>query len=265
MYNLGFMQGRLTNKGGFYPQKFPMEQWEQEFTTAVKIGFDCMEWMFNFEQWNENPIVNETGISKIRRLIEETGIDVSGICANYFMHKNIYDSCAIEENISILLELVKNAELIGCPNIIIPLFEASEIQLGNEVLRKIIECVSSKRVSILLETDCEIESVYQWFVQLLCKNVGLCYDIGNAAGLGRDIVQELTHYSDIVKNVHIKDKKKGGSTVLLGQGDAPIGDALAILKEKKYKGCYILESYYGLDAIEDTKKNYTYVKELLRR
>ena len=29
MNNLGIMQGRLTDKGGFYPQQFPWTNWQQ--------------------------------------------------------------------------------------------------------------------------------------------------------------------------------------------------------------------------------------------
>lgn len=261
MDRLGFMQGRLTNKEGFYPQQFPIGQWGKEFEIAAQIGFECMEWMFNFEQWEENPIINKRGIEKICELIESTGIEVSGICANYFMNRNLFDHSSVEENIDILLRLVEGAELLGCSNLTIPLFEASEMQFDSEIVKNILEHISTTKINILFESNCEMEILYKWLKKNAYKNVGVCYDIGNATGLGRNTVAEVSHYADIVKNVHIKDKTMQGHTVMLGQGDAKIRETIEMLKEKEYKGCYILESYYGVDAINDTKKNYYYVKD----
>lgn len=261
MSKIGFMQGRLTNKGGFFPQEFPDEAWEEEFFTAIEMGFQCMEWMFNFEKWENNPIIRKDGVVKIKELIKETGIFISGICANYFMKKNIFEEQSIEENINILQELIKNAEEINCKNIIIPMFEASEMQLDNVVLKKILKKISTKEVSILLETDCSMNSIESWIKELESHNIGVCYDIGNAAGLAKDTVNEAEDYANIIKNVHIKDKKKHGKTVMLGQGDAKIQETIERLLSKNYQGCFVLESYYGVEAKRDTKQNYNYVKD----
>ena len=57
----GVMQGRFTDKGGFYPQQFPWTNWEQEFFTAREYGVDCIEWMFNGERYEDNPIWTKDG------------------------------------------------------------------------------------------------------------------------------------------------------------------------------------------------------------
>lgn len=258
------MQGRLTDKGGFFPQEFPLVQWEQEFATAAEIGFQCIEWMFNFEQWENNPIICDDGVATICKLIKDTGIVVSGICANYFMRRSIFDAQAMEENINILRRLVKNAEVLKCSNIIIPLFEASEMQPESETFRNILAQIANENIMILLETDCDMKSMYQWLQKVDCENIGICYDIGNATGLARDTVREVHDYTDIIKNVHIKDKKKYGKTVMLGQGDGRIEETMKVLLKNGYQGCFILESYYGTEAIEDTRKNYNYIKDFLR-
>lgn len=265
MNKLGFMQGRLTDKGGFYPQQFPSECWEQEFEKAAEIGFDCMEWMFNFEQWESNPLVYGREIYKINRLIEKTGIAVSGICANYFMEKNIHDLREEEENRSVLFQLIESAGQINCRNIIIPLFGASESWTEDSRLANILKDTVQDSVNILLETDCEIDIVCKWIEKSMPLNVGLCYDIGNATGLGKDTIRELRNHKNHIRNVHIKDKKVGKTTVMLGSGDAKIEECLKVLCEDGYSGSLILESYYGINAAEDTKENYNYVKGLLEK
>lgn len=259
----GFMQGRLTDKGGFYPQLFPANEWEKEFETASGIGFDSMEWMFNYERWEKNPIIDVEQVHKISRLSKENHVVVSGICANYFMKKNIFDAGAVKENCEILKCLVRSAEILGCPNIIIPLFEKSQIQKDNRVISEILKKTANKQTHILFEADVEMEELEKWLKKLNVPNTGVCYDIGNAAGLERNIVKEIKNHMDIIKNIHIKDKKKKGKTVMLGQGDACFEEILGILKAQKYKGYCILESYYGVDAVKDTMKNFEYVKELI--
>lgn len=53
----GVMQGRLTDKGEFFPQQFPWESWEKEFSAARDLRIDCIEWMFNLENYESNPFI----------------------------------------------------------------------------------------------------------------------------------------------------------------------------------------------------------------
>ncbi|MBO5208734.1 MAG: sugar phosphate isomerase/epimerase [Lachnospiraceae bacterium] len=257
---IGFMQGRLTEKNGFFPQTFPQNEWEKEFEMASTLGFSCMEWMFNADGWEKNPIITDEGIEAILNRCELTGIKVSGICVNYYMKESIYD-----DKTDILSRLINSAKKIGCKNIILPLFEASDIETYGEdgfaILEKICNKVVDDEVQILLETDISMEKAAE-FCNRFSGNVGICYDIGNATGLGKDAVYEIEKYGQAIKNVHLKDKKKGGTTVLLGMGDAPFAECFRQLEKINYQGCFILESYYE-KAVEDTKQNFEYIKDIL--
>lgn len=263
MRKIGFMQGRLINKGGFFPQQFPTENWQEEFETARKIGFRSMEWMFNYPAWTENPIICREKLQVIQEKIAQTGVYVSGICANYFMKKSIFAEEEFQNNINILGRLIEGAELIECPNIIIPLFEASELHALNNKLINIAKEFHGRKVQILLETDYDMKELCEW-LETTPVNMGICYDIGNATGLGKNTVDEVTVYAKYVKNVHLKDKKLHGVTVMLGQGDALMEETLRALEEQSYAGHYILESYYDKDAVADTTKNFNYIKDMLR-
>lgn len=260
---IGFMQGRLTEKGGFYPQEFPWKNWLQEFYMAQNLGFDCIEWMFNEKQWKQNPIILEKELPQIITVCQNTNIKVTGICANYFMQKSIYDVREQENNLSILSKLLYNAQAIGCKNIIIPLFDASEIELSNELIYEIIDALANNDIFILFESNEPLGVLKKWLLGFKRSNIGICYDIGNAIGLGFDAVQELSCCGDIVKNVHLKDKKVGGTTVMLGNGDACFKECFDVLKQLSYSGSYILESYY-CDAVKDTCQNLNYIKEIIK-
>ncbi len=271
MLKLGIMQGRLTNKGGFFPQSFPWDNWQKEFALAKKSGFTCIEWMFNDDRWEENPIITDKGVLKIQECIRNTGISINGICANFFMKNSIYDDSAEDKrrNIYILNTLLKNAEKIGCLNIILPMFGSSgdffERKTIWERLYFLLEHAESGNVNILIEADASMHTVKEFLDNIPIGRVGICYDIGNAAGLGKNILHEIKYYSNLIKEYHIKDKKIGEGTVMLGEGDVPYRECVDWLMKEEQKVPLILESYYGSDAIEDTKKNLQFIKDQMRR
>ena len=156
-----------------------------------------------------------------------------------------------------------NAQRIGCKNIIIPLFNASELHMDDATIYEVVNKLVENDVFILFEANERLTNLKKWLLGFKRSNVGICYDIGNAIGLGYDSVEELSNCGDIVKNVHLKDKKIGGSTVMLGDGDGRFKECFSALRQKSYVGSYILESYY-YEAVKDTCQNLKYIKEILK-
>ena len=57
-YNLGFMQGRLSDLVNGKIQAFPWNNWENEFKSAKDINIRLMEWSIDMERLYENPLMN---------------------------------------------------------------------------------------------------------------------------------------------------------------------------------------------------------------
>ncbi len=262
MNKLGVMQGRLTDWGYFNPQQFPSQNWGNEFFEARRHGIECIEWMFNTAGFSENPLWSESGRNKVKRLCAETDVSVDSLCANYFMQNSILE----KESVVILSQLLNYAEELGISSVIIPLFGSSE-PVSAEFKKKFINNIKEARIrsqnnctDILIETEldaCETKELIEEADSPLLK---VCYDFGNAVGKAYDVCEELKLLRPYIGNVHIKDKKIGGSSVLLGTGDAKFQDYFSVLTE--YKGNYILESYYD-NALKDTVTNVTYIKAIL--
>ena len=68
MNQIGIMQGRLSPPVAGRLQAFPWKSWEEEFDHARLCGFDTIEWLFQADRHEENPIWIGTGREKIRRL-----------------------------------------------------------------------------------------------------------------------------------------------------------------------------------------------------
>ena len=65
---LGVMQGRLVPKYKDRYQAFPKDNWKDEFKIASSFGLDCIEFIFDYEDYEENPLIkNPESILKISR------------------------------------------------------------------------------------------------------------------------------------------------------------------------------------------------------
>ena len=71
MNPLGIMQGRFTSKDGFLPQQFPWTAWEKEFEISRRVGIQCVEWMFNYENFRDNPLITDFGQRKLARVLRK--------------------------------------------------------------------------------------------------------------------------------------------------------------------------------------------------
>ncbi len=258
---LGIMQGRFINKGGFFPQNFPWENWQSEFEIAKKSGIDCIEWMFNAEKFQENPIWTDTGKREIKRAMSDTGVIVKSICANYFMRYSVWD----KKNAFYILEhLIEAAVELNIRQVIIPFFgesEAVEIETASSLLASIDRELSGVDVRIGFESDEEAMIQKRICQKAGTDKAGICYDIGNATGNGYDCVKDIFEIWEYLLEIHIKDKPYKGISVMLGKGAAPFEELFQKLKTKNM--IYILESYFGEDAVGDTLNNIQFVREKL--
>ena len=86
-----------------------------------------------------------------------------------------------------------------------------------------------------------IETLVCW--HQLSSKVGINYDTGNSAGLNFNISEEFNIYGKFIKEIHIKDRKKYGSSVKLGRGNTDFNKFFKELKKINYKGLFILQPY----------------------
>lgn len=255
----GIMQGRFTDKGGFYPQQFPWDTWEKEFCIAGENGLGCIEWMFNAEFFENNPIWTYRGRQAIFSIMANTGVKVKSICANYFMkHALITPS-----SMNILEQLLNFGEELGVEHIVIPLFDSSAIAGDSELIEiyeSISECLSGKAIKVCFESDLPIDKQIELCEKTQSDNIGICYDVGNAAGNGYDCMEDINKAKNYLFEIHYKDKVPESVSVMLGTGSV---DFPGVLHEIENCNCLrIFESWFGRDAIADTQKNIDFIRRI---
>lgn len=260
MWEIGIMQGRLTDPKGRGIQFFPFDNWKEEFKAAKDLGVEEIEFIFDYENYEENPLWQDEGAS-IKKAVDETGINIKSVCFDYFMRRPFFKYCGeerakvYEENIRIINHILHNMKQIGTFLIEIPLVDNSSLKSeeeANEFKKFLLNVLADAPAGIRfgLETDLPPKQFRAYLDSFEHSRIGANYDSGNSSGLGYLPYEEVTTLGNYIFNVHIKDRVYQGTTVALGTGSADFKELFRGLKEIGYRGSFILQAARGVDGCE---------------
>ena len=110
---IGIMSGRLSQPINQAIQTFPKETWKDEFEKANRIGFEKIEWIFDYQK---NPIMEDDGVKEIKKYSEKYDIEINSICADYFMEAPLHALSKEEVKVSqnVLKILIQNHFHLKC-------------------------------------------------------------------------------------------------------------------------------------------------------
>ena len=134
---IGIMQGRLLPSRSGRIQAFPGSRWRGEFPLASQAGLDCIEWIYDAddtEQEAANLLTSDGGIDEILRLSRRWGVAVRSICADYFMTKCLIaaEGSADLESVERLKWLLGRSAKLGVRYIVLPFVDSSSLQSAGE-------------------------------------------------------------------------------------------------------------------------------------
>lgn len=257
---IGIMQGRLTRPKGRGIQFFPFENWENEFIRGKEVGIKEIEFIFDYDDYEKNPLWND--VEKIKNVINQTGIQVNAVCFDYFMRRPFYKyndeekKIILEENKNILETILNNMKKLEIGLIEIPLVDDSSLKTEKEALefRDFLLSVvreTDEEIKFGLETDLPPYEFKQYIDSFENDRVGANYDIGNSSGLGYAPYEEITVLGNRIFNIHIKDRLYKGTTVKLGTGSADFDKFFKAINEIGYSGNFILQAARGEEGQEE--------------
>jgi L-ribulose-5-phosphate 3-epimerase len=270
MNNLfGVIQGRLLPKYKGRYQAHPKDDWEDEFEIARKLGLDCIEFILDYNDASQNPLLDSNGLKRLQRVIDKTGINVKTICADYFMEAPLHseNELVCKRSAIILRKLLETAKILNVSDIVIPCVDQSSLDNSKTIKRfvhqvnKIIPDLEEKNINLALETDMPPVSFVELLDQFNTKKVTVNYDIGNSASLGFDPIEELDAYGDRITDIHIKDRDLNGGPVILGTGNANFELFFNKLKEFNYKGVFIMQAYRDDEGMGVFKQQYEWIQK----
>ena len=269
---IGVMQGRLVPKYQGRYQAFPIGMWQDEFKTAKECDLDLIEFILDFNDAEENPLLKSGGVNEIVKISKDTGVSVKTICADYFMEAPLHssDDKVVEESFKILERLLETAKVLKITDIVIPCVDQSSLETEVAVnrfvrqIRKIIPIIEKENINLSLETDLAPKPFIELLSKLNSKNITVNYDIGNSAALGFDSDEELAAYGNRITDIHIKDRILGGGPVMLGEGNADFVKFFSKLENFNYRGPFIMQAYRDDEGVEVFKKQLGLIKEVMR-
>ena len=263
----GIMQGRLSPKEPHLLQSFPWDNWEIEFDRARSVGFSRIEWLFDKPDWDKNPIMSSHGRSKIVELMDSTNINVSTLCAHYFIGGELLSTNrkVRTQAIEVLRMLINAGLKIGVDTIVLPFFDNGDLHrfeiqaLLDGIFAELVKVVSETEVKILIESELSSAKLFELMSSINNDKIGLCYDLGNATSLGFDVLAEFKELYPYIYEVHVKDKKINAGSVMLGEGDTPIKDIINFMQSMNFISPVILETPVGTNWKIAAQKHFEFL------
>jgi L-ribulose-5-phosphate 3-epimerase len=267
---MGIMQGRLSHSINNTIQAFPEKSWVKEFELGQKINLNSIEWIF--DSYIKNPIMNKQ-ISEINNYIRKCQVKVNSICADYFMINKLFNESEknIKKNLEVLKELAINGKKIGAKIIEIPLVDSSSLKTEKNKkelvtnLKKVISEINDLGLIITLETDLPPKEFLNLLEMFEKNTVYANYDTGNSASLGYNVNEEFKILKGKIKNIHLKDRMFGGTTVPFGLGNTNFEEFFKTLKKSEYSGDLIIQGarIEGIEPEQNCLKYLNFIKEYL--
>ena len=274
MNPIGIMQGRLSPPVGGRIQSFPVDTWRDEFFLAREAGLDRIEWIYEAGTDADNPLGTDDGLEEIRQLVEDSGVAVRSVCADYYMAERLVTQDGVPKETAVrhLVWLVERAAALGAQHIVLPFVDASSLQSSQElegllmVLKSVVPAAERGGVELHLETDLQapvLEQLLRDGVESPAVRVN--YDIGNEAWAGHDPKEDLPRLGPSLGSVHVKDRLLGGGTVPLGTGSAHFDACFRMFAAVEYTGSFVLQAARGDDGdeVQWAKRNRRFVKRQL--
>jgi hexulose-6-phosphate isomerase len=215
-----------------------------------------MEWTLDDQGLEDNPLCTTDGQAQIRELSARHGLSVASVTGDCFMQAPFWKSEGSQQEY-LLKKLditIAAAGALGARHIVIPLVDNGSLdnlhqsQALHRLLMQRHATLQTLNVHIAFESDLTPVSLRDFIAGYPADNFGVNYDIGNSASLGHDPEQEMAAYAKRVTNVHVKDRKLGGTTVPLGTGAAKMKDVLNGLRDSGYPGNFILQTARATDG-----------------
>ena len=265
----GIMQGRLLPKYKGRYQAHPVGYWRDEFPIASKLGLDSIEFILDYNDVENNPLLAQGGIEDIQNTEKSSGVKVRSICADYFMEAPIHsnETAVVDKSMKVLNQLITNASLINVTDIVIPCVDQSSLKnkkdIGNFVtnIKSIISTAEKKNINISLETDLAPLAFANLIDSIGSKNVTVNYDTGNSAALGYDPDEEFKSYGYKITDLHIKDRLYGDASVELGTGNTNFSKIINLISKYEYKGIVIFQAFRDDEGVEIFKRQFDWFND----
>ncbi|HQT25707.1 MAG TPA: TIM barrel protein [Burkholderiales bacterium] len=223
---------------------------------AEEAGIHLMEWTLDQDGLHENPLMTKEGRREIIELCRRHSLGIPSVTGDCFMQAPFWkaEGGARESLEKDFMAVLSACAETGISMIVVPLVDNGRLEnvdqedLLVDFLENLSGFLSEHGLRVIFESDFGPGDLGRFIARLDPVLFGINYDIGNSAALGFDPSDEFDAYVHRIVNVHVKDRKLGGTTVPLGTGDADFDAAFSGLAAARYRGNYILQTARASDG-----------------
>jgi hexulose-6-phosphate isomerase len=256
MGRIGFMQGRLSPLVDGKIQAFPWSDWRAEFPLARSVGLHRMEWTLDHHRLADNPLMTPAGRAEIAALSCEHEVTVGSVTGDCFMQAPFWKArgAAREALLQAFAAVVEACAALQARILVVPLVDNGALETPQdraalrEGLQGLTPLLREGGVTVAFESDFAPGALAELIAGFPEDAFGINFDIGNSASLGWDPSEEVPLLAGRLVNVHVKDRRRGGTTVPLGEGDADLPRVLRLLAQAGYRGDFILQTARAADG-----------------
>ncbi|MGY5146746.1 MAG: sugar phosphate isomerase/epimerase family protein [Candidatus Nitrosopumilus sp. bin_7KS] len=242
------VQGRTLPQTDSFLQRFP-DNWELEFPIMQKLGFSGIEWIYDAFSENNNPIINQSGIKKMKLFSKKYHIKLENIVFDWFLKYPLiskHNDHVVEK----LIFLIEQSKITGFKRIIFPLLEdnsinsPSKLRIFKKIFKeKICEALIENNIEMHFETDLNSKLEFKLLKFLDNEKLKICFDMGNSASFGYDPRKHLREISNYLGSVHVKDRKFQDRSFSLGKGDVNFHEVFQSLDLLDFNGPISFQVY----------------------
>tara|TARA_B100001057_G_C22871767_1_gene959312 strand:+ start:12830 stop:13672 length:843 start_codon:yes stop_codon:yes gene_type:complete len=267
---LSITQGRHLRIIDNKIQLFPEKNWKSELKLFNHTRLNFIEWVISKDNFDKNPLCQLYGYKIIKKYLKKNKVKCRSVDLDFIVKENPLKFS--EQEITIFLEKIltisSNCSKIGVKYLIFPFLENSSpkgklkldklILLFNKIKKKI-----SNKIFVLIETDLNPVILLK-LIKKMKKKIYINYDLGNSASKNYNFNEEKKYFK-FVKNIHLKDRIKYGSTVRFGKGNANFEKLFDFLMKNKNKYDFTLQPARSKNNkdIKEIKLNIEYIEQLL--
>jgi hexulose-6-phosphate isomerase len=187
------------------------------------------------------------GRREIAALVARHRVRVASVTGDCFMQAPFWKESGAARAVLVeeMLAVCAAGAALGAGVVVVPLVDngglANRAQ-EDGLVATLLEFAPRLTATLAFESDYAPAELARFIARLPASRFGINYDIGNSASLGYAPAAEIAAYGGRIVNVHVKDRKRGGTTVPLGTGDADLVDAIARIERLGYGGGYVLQT-----------------------
>jgi len=239
--------------------------WDELFDEAARLGFDGVELDVKAATYLETEVWSEAGRVALRERRECTGVEIASLC--------LADVAGLMTNpetrtqgVAAVADARRFCDELGAGVILFPMIlgqsEEESFALWRDGFKAAFDQTAGCTARVGMESvgrkGRSAEQMRAVMDAVGSPDLGVYYDVGNAAYQGFDNLSEIAQLGDRIFQVHMKEI---GAEMGAGKLDFPA--LLTALKGVGFDGYLILETEAGDDPAGNAAKNLAFLKHLL--